>query len=343
MLNLFAGLLLASAFISPSGNVVIEGDPGEWVFADHQVLEGVTLTLLTRPGESLASWREMLSVMDVHVEGSPRFLANHMRDNLLANCPQTTWEFHRESEEDVLYEFRSAGCRGTVSGVEEHEIGRITRGPSGSVRIAYAAKPEMTSEVRSRWLNLLGSEVGTAQGFPIRNLSGAIAQPSSPVSEAPTAERQIARWLQEATDALKQQEDLLAELDRLGQAAQADARAYSQGTPKEAGLRTIGLYQGRGDGSPGEATTEFKTTDTLIWAILPVGNLPANAKVEMLWYYEGGEAGGEQLIRKLDVPWDPLADTVRGFLSFSQPYTGRYRVEIHVNGEKVGIGRFTIQ
>jgi hypothetical protein len=194
----------------------------------------------------------MLSVMDVHVQGSPRFLANHMRDNILASCPQTTWEFHRESEEDVLYEFRSAGCRGTVSGVEEHEIGRITRGPSGSVRIAYAAKPEMTSEVRSRWLNLLGSEVGTAQGFPIRNLSGAIAQPSSPVSEAPTAERQIARWLQEATDALKQQEDLLAELDRLGQEAQADARAYSQGTPKEAGLRTIGLYRGRGDGSPGE-------------------------------------------------------------------------------------------
>ena len=184
--------------------------------------------------------------------------------------------------------------------------------------------------------------MGTAQGFPIRNLSGAIAQPSSPVSEAPTAERQIARWLQEATDALKQQEDLLAELDRLGQEAQADARAYSQGTPKEAGLRTIGLYRGRGDGSPGEATTEFKTTDTLIWAILPVGNLPVNAKVEMLWYYEGGEAGGEQLIRRLDVPWDP-GDTVQGYLSFSQPYTGRYRVEIHVNGEKVGVGRFTIQ
>lgn len=343
MLNLFAGLLLASAFLSPSGNVVIEGDVGEWVFADHQVNETATLTVPIRPAENLASWREMLSVMDVHVEGSPRFVANRLRDTLLSHCPQTTWEFHRESEEDVLYEFRSAGCRGRVSGVEEHEIGRITRGPSGSVRIAYAAKPEMTSEVRSRWLNLLGSEVGTAQGFPIRNLSGAIAQPSSPVSEAPTAERQMARWLQEATDALKQQEDLLAELDRLGQKAQADARAYSQETSKEAGLRTIGLYRGRGDGSPGEATTELKTTDTLILAILPVGNLPANAKVEMLWYYEGGEAGGEQLIRKLDFPWDPLADTVRGFLSFSQPYTGRYRVEIHINGEKVGIGRFTIR
>ncbi len=342
MLNLFASLLLASAFISPAGNVVIEGDVGEWAFADHQVNETATLTVLTRPGESLASWSELLSVMDVHVEGSARFLANHMRDNLLANCPQTTWEFHRESEEDVLYEFRSAGCLGVVAGIQEHEIGRITQGPSGSVRIAYAAKPQMTTEVQSRWLNLLGSEVGTAQGFPVRNLSGVVTQSSSPASEAPTAERQIAQWLQEATEALKQQEDLLAELDRLGQEAQADARAYSQETPKEMGTSVISLHRGRGDGSPGEATTEFKTTDTLIWAILPVGNLPANAQVEMLWYYEGGEAGGEQLIRKLDVPWDP-GDTVQGYLSFSQPYTGRYRVEIHINGEKTGVGRFTIR
>ncbi|MFS8856128.1 hypothetical protein NW844_11725, partial [Synechococcus sp. H55.2] len=127
------------------------------------------------------------------------------------------------------------------------------------------------------------------------------------------------------------------------QEAQADARAYSQKAPNEAGTSVISLHRGRADGSPGEVTTEFKTTDTLVWAILPVGSLPANAQVEMLWYYEGGEAGGEQLIRKFDFPWDPLADTVQGFLSFSQPYTGRYRVEVQVNGEKIGVGRFTIR
>ncbi|MFT0814647.1 hypothetical protein [Synechococcus sp. OH20] len=342
MLNLFAGLLFTSPYLSLSGNVLIEG-LGEWVFADHQVLEGLTLTLLTRPGESLSSWSEMLSVMDIHVEGSPRLVANRLRDDLLANCLQMTWEFHWEGEEDVLYEFRSAGCRGQAAGIQEHEIGRITQGPDGPVRIAYATKPEMTPEIRSRWLNLLGSEVGTARGFPIQNLTGVTRKPSSPAPEAPTAERQIARWLQEATDALKQQEDLLAELDRLGQEAQADARAYSQKAPNEAGTSVISLHRGRADGSPGEATTEFKTTDTLVWAILPVGSLPANAQVEMLWYYEGGEAGGEQLIRKFDFPWDPLADTVRGFLSFSQPYTGRYRVEVQVNGEKIEVGRFTIR
>lgn len=342
MLNLFAGLLFASAFLSPSGNVIIEGDVGEWAFADHQVNETATLTVLIRPEESLASWREMLSVMNVQVPKSPRFLANHMRNNLLEYCPQTTWEFHREGEEDVLYEFRSAGCRGQAAGIQEHEIGRITLGPNGPVRIAYAAKPEMKPEMRSRWLNLLGSEVGTARGFPIQNLTAAASKPSSPPPEAPAAEQQIARWLQEATEALQQQEDLLAELDRLGQEAQADARAYSQKAPNEAGTSVISLHRGRGDGSPGEATTEFKTTDTLIWAILPVGSLPANAQVEMLWYYEGGEAGGEQLIRKFDFPWDP-GDTVQGYLSFSQPYTGRYRVEVHVNGEKMGVGRFTIR
>ncbi|PIK94984.1 hypothetical protein SYN60AY4M2_05955 [Synechococcus sp. 60AY4M2] len=338
MLNLFAGLLFALAHLSPSGNVLIEGDVGEWAFADRQVTETATLTVLIRPEASLASWREMLSVMNVQVPKLPRFLANNMRNNLLEYCPQTMWEFHRESEEDVLYEFRSAGCRGQVAGIQEHEIGRITQGPDGPVRIAYAAKPEMTPEMRSRWLNLLGSEVGTARGFPIQNLTGAARKPSSPAPEQP-----IAHWLQEATEALKRQEDLLAELDRLAQEAQANARAYSQKAPNEAGTRVISLHRGRGDGSPGEATTEFKTTDTLIWAILPVGSLPANAQVEMLWYYEGGEAGSEQLIRKFDFPWDPLADTVRGFLSFSQPYTGRYRVEVHVNGEKIGVGRFTIR
>ncbi len=331
MLNLFAGLLFTSPYLSlsgdvliASGNLLIEG-LGEWVFADHQVLEGLTLTLLTRPGESLSSWSEMLSVMDIHVERSPRLFANRLRDGRLADCPQTTWEFHWESEEDVLYEFRSAGCRGGVAGIQEHGIGRITRGPRGSVEIGYAAKAEMKPEMRSRWLNLLGSEVGTARGFPIQNLTAAASKPPSPASKAPTPERQIARWL------------------HLLQEAQAHARAYSQKAPNEAGTRVISLHRGRGDGSPGEATTEFRTTDTLIWAILPVGSLPANAQVEMLWYYEGGEAGGEQLIRKFDFPWDPLADTVRGFLSFSQPYTGRYRVEVHVNGEKIGVGRFTIR
>jgi len=67
MLNLFAGLLFASAFLSPSGNVIIEGDVGEWAFADHQVTETATLTVLIRPEESLASWREMLSVMNVQL------------------------------------------------------------------------------------------------------------------------------------------------------------------------------------------------------------------------------------------------------------------------------------
>ncbi len=342
MLNLVAGLLFASAYLSPSGNVLIEGDVGEWVFADHQVHETAALTVLIRPEESLASWSELLSVMNVYVERSPRLVANSMRNILLERCPQSTWEFHRESEEDVLYEFRSPGCREVVAGIQEHEIGRITRGSGGSVRIAYAAKPEMKPEMRSRWLNLLGSEVGTARGFPIQHLTAAASKPSSPPPEAPAAERQIARWLQEATDALKQQEDLLAELDRLGQEAQADARAYSQKVPNEAGTRVISLHRGREDGSPGEATTEFKTTDTMIWAISPVGSLPPNAQVEMLWYYEGGEAGGEQLIRKFAFPWNP-GDIVQGYLSSSRPYTGRYRVEIHVNGEKIGVGRFTIR
>ncbi len=339
---ILAALLWSQIAPSPSGNLMIQGDPDEWVIAEQTDNERVSSTVLLRPGESVASWYEMLTFMELKGPELPRVIANNVRDRLFANCPESHFEFHHERPDDVLYEFRSAGCNAAYGHASQHEIGRIIRRPNAALRVAYAVNsPQMSPELRRRWTTLLGGRLGTADPISVRGTArggGRIA-----AEEAATAMR-------EASSAIRSlnatQDQLLAELDRLGAEAREDAARYAARPPAEsatAGLRQVSLHEVRGDGSPGIAVSEFKSTDSGIWALMPLA-ARSGAEVRVRWIYEGGEAGGEQLVREFSLVWDATYDTVRSLLQFNRLIpVGRYRVEVVVDGVTAGVGRFSVR
>lgn len=326
---------------SPSGRLIVQGDPDEWVIAEQSDNERVSTTVLLRPGESVASWYEMLTFMELKGSDLPRVIANQIRDRLLANCPQSQFEFHHERPDDVLYEFRSAGCNASYGHASQHEIGRIIRRPNGALRVAYAVNsPQMSPELRRRWTTLLDGRLAEADAALIRGAGGRSA---SALAEAEANMRSASESIRRLNAT---QEELLAELDRLGAEAREDAARYAARSPASgslANLRQVSLHEIRGDGSPGIAQSEFKSTDSGMWALMPLSARPG-AQVRVRWIYEGGEAGGEQLIREFDMVWDASYDTLRSLLQFNRLIpVGRYRVEVVVDGLTVGVGRFSVR
>jgi hypothetical protein len=342
MFALILGTLLwAQIGPSPSGNLMVQGDPDEWVIAERSDGEQVSSTVLLRPGESVASWYEMLTFMELKGQALPRVVANNLRDRLLANCPQSRFEFHHERPDDVLYEFQSAGCNASYGHASQHEIGRIIRRPNGALRVAYAVNsPQMSPELRRRWTTLLEGRLATTDPASVRIAGGG----------ASAASAQASATLQSASEAIRRlndsQEALLAELDQLGAEAREDAARYAGRAPSTsagAGLRQVSLHEIRGDGAPGIPLSEFKSTDTGMWALMPL-SARSGADVRVRWIYEGGEAGGEQLVREFSMVWDPTYDTVRSLLQFNRLIpVGRYRVEVVVDGLTVGVGRFSVR
>ncbi|MDW8478983.1 MAG: hypothetical protein RML12_02920 [Xanthomonadales bacterium] len=348
----FAALLWTAASLSPSGNILIQGDPEEWVIASHEENERVATTVLLRPGASLASWREMLTFMEIRGSELPRAVAGGLRDRLLAHCPDSRFEFLRDRAEDVLYEFRSGGCGIEYGHARQHEIGRVARTAGGALRVAYAVNaPEMAPELRRRFVTLIDGRLGDPRTAPVRSLP-ALAGRGGPEPDlgAETPAGGPAAVVREASRELErlhaEQEALLAELDRLGAEAREDAArdAGRRARPEAPGeLATVRLHELRGDGSPGAVTSEFKSTDGGMWALMPL-SARSGADVRVRWIYEGGEAGGERLLREFPVVWEHGFDTVRSLLQFTGfAPVGAYRVEVLVDGRLVGVGRFRVR
>ncbi|MEN9226483.1 MAG: hypothetical protein Q6L60_09005 [Thermostichus sp. HHBFW_bins_43] len=337
--SLIAALLYASASLSPAGNITIQGDPNEWVIVDQVDNERVSTTVLLRPDENLASWYEMLTFMTIKGPDVPRVVANNLRDRLLMNCPESSFEFHREASTDVLYEFRSAGCNAEYGFASQHEIGRIARMADSTLRVAYAVNsPQMSAELRQRFSTLLDGDLATLDHARIKSLASSSGTTPGRTATAPDTPKAA----DEIRGLLEQQTALLRELDRLGEEAQKDTAPASEPAARS-DLTPVTLHEVQGDGSVGAPTSEFKSTDTGMWALMPLSTR-SGADVRVRWIYEEGELGGEQLLREFSLVWDQAYDTVRSLLQPSGLIpVGRYRVEIIVDGQQVGVGRFSVR
>lgn len=333
--RLIAALLYASASLSPAGTITIQGDPNEWVIVDQVDNERVSTTVLLRPDENLASWYEMLTFMTIKGSDVPRVIANNLRDRLLTNCPESSFKFHREASTDVLYEFRSAGCNAEYGFASQHEIGRITRMADSTLRVAYAVNsPQMSAELHQRFSTLLDSDLEALDHARIKALAGSGGTTPRKTITAPDT----SNTGDEIRSLTEQQTTLLADLDRLG----AEARTDPEPTPRS-NLTPVTLHEMQGDGSVGAPTSEFKSTDSGMWALMPLSTR-SGADVRVRWIYEEGEFGSEQLLREFSVVWDQAYDTVRSLLQPNDLIpVGHYRVEIIVDGQQVGVGRFSVR
>ncbi len=71
----------------------------------------------------------------------------------LKDCPDAMWNVITESEEAILYEWRTTDCPGYGS---EYEVSKLIRGKMGIHRLAYAnRKLPISKDRRNRWIDLI--------------------------------------------------------------------------------------------------------------------------------------------------------------------------------------------
>ena len=133
-----------------------EGPP--WKEASRADTKVTRTREYVRPGETLADWRELLTVQvfDKARGGfpAPPAAEDSLRRRMVARCPGVVWNRIAADSAGVLYEWRVAGCAGTP---DQHEVARIIEGRDARARVAYTRKgAPMPDSVRAGWVDRLG-------------------------------------------------------------------------------------------------------------------------------------------------------------------------------------------
>lgn len=141
---------------APPRTVELRLDPAEW----QQVLRasdgGISVREYAAPGENAEQWTRLVSVQvysDAHLAyPGVRPALSECRAVLQATCPGADWTVLRESEQDAVYEWRTAGC---PSEPDQHEVGRVMHGGGTWARISFSTKGRMDAATRNAWLRRL--------------------------------------------------------------------------------------------------------------------------------------------------------------------------------------------
>ena len=133
----------------------LDGRP--WKQVNKQSNGATSITEFVRPDESLASWREMLTMQTFErsdtASDNPANAQAALRARMLERCPAATWQALREDSASVLYEWRIASCAGQE---DQHEVARIVDNAHVRMRLAYTYKGAMPDSVRASWVKRLG-------------------------------------------------------------------------------------------------------------------------------------------------------------------------------------------
>lgn len=140
----------------PPGRLELRLDPAEWQQVLHANDEGISVKEYAAPGESAEAWTRLVSVQvysDAHLAyPGVRPALSECRAVLQTTCPGADWTVLRESEQDAVYEWRTAGC---PSEPDQHEVGRVMHGGGTWARISFSTKGRMDAATREAWLRQL--------------------------------------------------------------------------------------------------------------------------------------------------------------------------------------------
>jgi hypothetical protein len=108
--------------------------------------------------ETVENWSEIITVQSfTGSQGStaPVDAMRRVRDLTLHDCPDAMWNPIRESETEVLFEWREESCQGPVDSDDQYGISRIIQGSLGSHVVGYGNKrqPYLPETERSEWID----------------------------------------------------------------------------------------------------------------------------------------------------------------------------------------------
>ena len=156
VLVVLAGCATVGTPNAPPRTVELRLDPAEWQEVLHASDGGISVREYAAPGEHAEEWTRLVSVQvysDAHLAypGVRPALAD-CRAALQATCPGAEWTVLRESEQDAVYEWRTAGC---PSEPDQHEVGRVMHDGGTWARISFSVKGRMDGAARDAWLRRL--------------------------------------------------------------------------------------------------------------------------------------------------------------------------------------------
>ncbi len=134
----------------------------------------------------MENWTELVTVQTFpgkQADMTAREAMLRTKKWILKQCPDTTWNVIAQSEEAILYEWRTTECPGYGS---EYEVSKLIRGKMGIHRLAYANKElPISQDRRNRWIDLI-ERAKLELGQYAHERLAAVKQPSVPPPSQPS-------------------------------------------------------------------------------------------------------------------------------------------------------------
>jgi len=113
----------------------------------------------------------------------------------------------------------------------------------------------------------------------------------------------------------------------------SNANSGSTDTGSGAALKEIHMAKDDG-GIPGAETDSFAPGDRTIHCVTTLKEAKAGTQMKFAWWIVDAEGSQNQKIKEIDYKTRPLENVIHGHLTLPQDWpTGKYKVEVYVNGD----------
>ena len=164
-------------------------DSRQWELENQGTMRsgGVLANYVLR-GQTVHNWTELVSTQ--YHKGSlvaPNASFEVLRRHLSRDCPSLRMSTIEESTDNIIFEWRHDGCQGHPP---QHEIGRLSRGRTGSLSLTYVEKTtQLASEKRSTWISIIrAATIETVRSLTLQELGPLPPNASSEYLETVSSE-----------------------------------------------------------------------------------------------------------------------------------------------------------
>ena len=117
--------------------------------------------------------------------------------------------------------------------------------------------------------------------------------------------------------------------------ANANSNTASTHADEGTGKAIKEIHMARDDGgSPGEETNSFAPGDRTVHCVVTLKEAKSGTQMKFAWWIVDAEGSQNQKIKEIDYKTRPLENVIHGHLTLPQDWpTGKYKVEVYVNGD----------
>ncbi|HAF15624.1 MAG TPA: hypothetical protein DHU55_08120 [Blastocatellia bacterium] len=109
-------------------------------------------------------------------------------------------------------------------------------------------------------------------------------------------------------------------------------------------IKEIHMAKDDGNGEPGEQTTTFEPGDRTIHCIATLKEAKSGTQMKFSWWIVDADGTKDQKIKDINYTTKTLENVVHGHLTLPQDWpTGKYKVEVYINGDLDKTVPYTIQ